>query len=205
MAPQPAEMAPSPCRGRWFTYANALTLVRLALVPALVMALSAGASTLGFLIFALAVVTDLLDGRVARRRGEVSALGGFLDHSTDALFVSAGLATLACSGNVPAVLPALILLALTQYALDSRVLAGRQLKTSWLGRWNGVAYYVLLGIPLARDGLGLPWPSAALVVLLGWGLVLSTLISMIDRAVAYLSGRRARDWPAARRAGRSQR
>jgi phosphatidylglycerophosphate synthase len=38
------------------------------------------------------VATDWLDGRIARRFGETSALGGFLDHVTDAAFVSLGLA-----------------------------------------------------------------------------------------------------------------
>ena len=35
-------------------------------------------------LFVVAVATDLADGRVARRRGEVTPLGGFADHAVDA-------------------------------------------------------------------------------------------------------------------------
>jgi len=94
---------------------------------------------------------------------------------------------------VPAILPALVLLAFVQYALDSRVLAGRALRTSLVGRTNGIAYYVLLGVPVVRDALALGWPPAGLVVGLGWLLVASTLVSMTDRALALLLKRRSRD------------
>jgi hypothetical protein len=52
---------------------------------------------------------------------------------------------------------------------------------SRLGRWNGIAYYVIVAVPLVRDALALAWPGAELVMALGWALVASTLASMIDR------------------------
>jgi phosphatidylglycerophosphate synthase len=176
-------------KSQWITRANALTGLRLALAPLLVWAICARHPLLALAVFALAVGTDLADGRVARRFGEASALGGFLDHVTDALFVAAGLAALAAAGLVPAVLPVLVLAAFAQYALDSRALAGRPLRASALGRWNGVAYFVLLGIPVVRDGVALAWPSDALVRALGWGLVASTLVSMLDRLNALRASR----------------
>ncbi|HEY8121784.1 MAG TPA: CDP-alcohol phosphatidyltransferase family protein [Myxococcota bacterium] len=171
-------------RARLATRANALTLVRLALAPALAWALATGAAALALACFALAVGTDLADGPIARRFGEVSALGGFLDHATDALFVASGLGALASLGLVPPALPALVVAAFAQYALDSRALAGRPLRASALGRWNGVAYFVLLGIPVVRDGLALGWPADALVRALGWLLVATTCVSMLDRLLA---------------------
>ncbi len=173
-----------PARTRLATRANALTGVRLLLAPLLVWAICTGAAVLALACFVLAVGTDLADGRVARRFGEVSALGGFLDHATDALFVALGLAALAYAGIAPAPLPALVLGAFAQYALDSRVHAGRPLRASSLGRWNGIAYFVLLGIPVVRDGLTLGWPADALVRALGWALVATTCASMLDRFAA---------------------
>jgi cardiolipin synthase len=172
------------------TRANALTGLRVLLAPLLVFAVCAGEARLALAAFVLAVATDVADGRVARRFGEASALGGFLDHATDALFVSAGLAALALAERVPAPLPPLVLAAFTQYALDSRGGSARgaplALRASALGRWNGVAYFVLLGIPVVRDGLGLGWPSGGVVRALGWGLVVSTALSMLDRLFAWL-------------------
>jgi phosphatidylglycerophosphate synthase len=176
-------------RPRLATRANALTGARLALAPVLVWAVCAGAPALAFACFALAVGTDLADGRVARRFGEASALGGFLDHATDALFVASGLGALASLGLVPLPLPALVLAAFAQYALDSRALAGRPLRASALGRWNGIAYFVLLGVPVVRDGLTLAWPADALVRALGWTLVATSCASMLDRAAALLRAR----------------
>lgn len=178
----PLESAP-----RFWTLANAITGTRVLSVPLLAAAVLAEARLAAAAVFVWAVVTDLVDGRLARRRGEVSNLGGLLDHSADALFCSVGLGALALTGVVPAPLPFLVALAFTQYLLDSRSIAGQPLRASFLGRWNGILYFVLLGIPVVRDALGLAWPGAALVAALGWALVVSTLLSMADRAWALLS------------------
>ena len=173
-----------PLRSRWWTRANALTALRLVAAPALAAAVLAGAPGLALFLFSLAVATDLLDGRVARRFGEASPLGGLLDHATDATFVTAGLGALACRGEVPLVLPGLVAAAFVQYTLDSRAVAGRPLRASALGRCNGIAYFVLLGVPVVRDGLGLGWPEASWVHALGLALVATSLVSMADRALA---------------------
>jgi phosphatidylglycerophosphate synthase len=166
---------------RWVTRANALTALRFAALPVLVAAILAGSPVGACALFALAVATDLLDGRVARRFGEATPLGGLLDHCADAAFVAAGLGALAWQGAVPAPLPLLVAAAFVQYVLDSRALAGRRLRASRLGRYNGIAYFVLLGIPLVRDALGLAAPGPAAVRALGWLLVATTLASMAER------------------------
>jgi phosphatidylglycerophosphate synthase len=172
------------------TLANAVTLTRVVCVPLMAAAVLGEAQLAAALIFAWAVATDLVDGRLARSRGEVSNFGGLLDHSTDALFCSVGLGALACVGVVPVPLPFLVALAFTQYMLDSRSIAGQPLRASFLGRWNGIFYFVMIGIPVVRDALGLGWPGDDLVMAIGWALVASTLVSMSDRLVALLSSRR---------------
>jgi phosphatidylglycerophosphate synthase len=165
----------------WTTRANALTLSRLLLVPALAGAVLHGAPGVAAAVFFAAVGTDLADGWVARRYGEVSAFGAFADHATDAAFVVTATAALAWSGVLPIWLPWLIAAAFAQYALDSRAIAASGLVPSRLGRWNGIAYYVIVAVPLVRDALALRWPGRELVLALGWVLVASTLVSMIDR------------------------
>lgn len=169
--------------------ANALTALRLVCGPLLVWALLVNAPVAAASLFWLAVATDLLDGRVARRAGDSSALGGFLDHVTDAAFVSLGLAALALRGEAPALLPVLVALAFLQYTLDSRVTRGNDLVASALGRWNGIAYFVPIGTVVVREALGLAWPSAGVVLALGWALVASTLLSMVDRLRAFMRSR----------------
>ena len=165
----------------WTTWANALTLTRLLLAPAVAAAVLHGAPGFAAALFFAGVGTDLADGWVARRYGEATSFGAFADHAVDAAFVATGAAALAWSGVLPAWLPWLIGAAFAQYALDSRALAASGLVPSRLGRWNGIAYYVIVAVPLVRDALALAWPGAELVMALGWALVASTLASMIDR------------------------
>jgi phosphatidylglycerophosphate synthase len=172
--------------------AHALTAARLLLtVPfALVMALGgARAAWLAALALALAITTDLLDGAIARRQGTASAAGGVFDHTTDCLFVTAGLAAAAMRGAVPWLLPMLVAAAFAQYVVDSYWLhRGRSLRTSRLGRWNGILYFAPLGGDiLVRLGLSGLRP---LVTLLAWGLVVSTICSMGERLWAVTTRRR---------------
>lgn len=183
----------APAAGEWRTRANALTVLRLAAAPACALAIVCGAPGVALALFALAVATDLTDGRVARRYGETSPLGGLLDHATDATFVSLGCAAIAAGGELPWLLPPMIVAAFVQYVVDSQ--SGRRaavpgarsrwsLRASALGRWNGIAYFVVLGIPVVRDGLALGWPPGVWVRALGWALVATTAVSMLDRLLA---------------------
>ena len=160
-------------------------------------------------IFWFAVATDLADGPIARRYGEASPLGGLLDHAVDATFCTMGLAAHAAAGVVPWPLPLLVATAFVQYTLDSRSLAGRPLRASRLGRWNGIAYFVAVAVPIVRDTFDWSWPGAALVWWLAAGLVVTTLVSMGDRAIALRAAltieRRVRDSRGAGRAVRSPR
>jgi phosphatidylglycerophosphate synthase len=165
----------------WSTRANALTLARLLLAPALAAAVLSGTPAVAAVLFFVAVGTDFADGWVARRYREESPFGGFADHATDATFVVIATAALARIGVLPAVLPWLIAAAFVQYALDSRVISASGLVASRLGRWNGIAYYVIAAIPIVRDALALGWPGRALVSALGWLLAASTVVSMVDR------------------------
>lgn len=134
-----------------------------------------------------AVASDLLDGFVARRTGTASAAGQLFDHSTDCLFVSAGLAGAAATGALPMLLPLLVVTAFVQYVLDSRFYhRQKSLRMSFLGRWNGILYFAPLVI-LALAGLA-PDTLASLLRdtarLVAWLLLFSTLASIADRALA---------------------
>ncbi len=177
----PAPPSP-PVHSGWLTLPNLLSLSRLPLAAIAGLAVLAEAALLAMMAFWLAVATDMADGRIARARGQVSALGGLFDHGSDALFVTTLLAVWSWQGEVPMCLPILVPLAFTQYMLDSRALSGQRLRASTLGRWNGVAYFVLAGVPTVRDGLGLAWPEMPMVRLLGWLLIVTTLVSIVERA-----------------------
>lgn len=71
-----------------------MTLFRIALIPVLVLALYmpyAWANELAVVLFIIASATDWLDGWWARRTGQTSSFGAFLDPVADKLMVSAAL------------------------------------------------------------------------------------------------------------------
>jgi phosphatidylglycerophosphate synthase len=66
--------------------ANVLSILRAGTPPAL---LALGTAPLGVALFAVAGASDVLDGRLARRRGETTRLGHWLDASGDGLVLGA--------------------------------------------------------------------------------------------------------------------
>src|SRR5712691_9892497 len=179
--------------------ANALTAARVLLaVPfAFLMARAdAWSAALAGLVLAAAITTDVLDGLLARRRGTATAAGRVFDHAADCLFVTTGLAAGALRSVFPWILAPLVAVAFAQYVVDSYWgHRGRALRTSALGRWNGILYFVPLGGDvLVRLGLRALGP---VVTVLAWTLVASTVISMGERLWALMrTWRTARGSPA---------
>ena len=171
--------------------AHLLTATRLAFAVPVAMALARPAFLSAGLLAALlgvAIASDYFDGMVARRRGTASSSGQVFDHATDWLFVTTGSAGAAMGGLVPFALPVLITVAFGQYVIDSYVVhRHKRLRMSAIGRWNGVFYFVpLVVLAGARLEVG-PWLTAALTVaarLISYALIVSTLISIVDRAPA---------------------
>src|ERR1700722_14499014 len=102
--------------------ANALTAIRLLLVLPFAFFMAQGdrrSAILALVAWVVALITDFLDGPIARRRGTVTAWSGTFDHTTDFLFVTSGLFAGASRGVFPWILPVLIVAAFSQYFIDS--------------------------------------------------------------------------------------
>jgi CDP-diacylglycerol--glycerol-3-phosphate 3-phosphatidyltransferase len=83
--------------------ANGLTVARMMLVPVFVWFLLAGGTsgrTVAFACFAVASVTDLLDGELARRRGLITDFGKIADPIADKALTGAALITLSYLGEL---------------------------------------------------------------------------------------------------------
>lgn len=84
---------------------NMLTMLRIAAIPLLAFLLLSPSRTAGFqaaAVFALASITDWLDGYLARRMEIVTVFGKFLDPIADKLIVMAALIMILPFGRVPA-------------------------------------------------------------------------------------------------------
>jgi CDP-diacylglycerol--glycerol-3-phosphate 3-phosphatidyltransferase len=163
--------------------ANALTTLRLLLVVPFAFFMAKGderSAIVALIVWVVALITDFLDGPIARRTGTVTALSGTFDHTTDFLFVTCGLFAGALRGAFPWILPVLITAAFSQYVIDSYwVHRQAKLRGSKLGRYNGMLYFVPTCMEILIR-LGLRFLRPALTILV-WLLVVSTLVSMGQR------------------------
>jgi CDP-diacylglycerol---glycerol-3-phosphate 3-phosphatidyltransferase len=142
---------------------NSLTLARIFLVPVLVAVLLTefeGRRVMGLpvelvagAIFGLASLTDWLDGYLARRRKQVTALGQILDPLADKLLISATLVSLVQLNLAPAWMVAVII--------------GREIAVTGL---RNLAYS--RGLTMPASGLGklkmAAQVTAILLLILGW-------------------------------------
>jgi CDP-diacylglycerol--glycerol-3-phosphate 3-phosphatidyltransferase len=94
-------------RVRVTNLANVLTLSRLVLVPVFLLTLFAGeghetpSRVAAFVIFTIAVVTDRLDGALARNYGMVTEFGTLADPIADKTLIGAALIGLSMLGDLP--------------------------------------------------------------------------------------------------------
>ena len=164
----------------FLTLANSLSIFRLVVAPVLAWMILSNRWLAASLLLILAILSDIFDGRIARRKNQDSAFGGLLDHSCDAFLVAVLLFVLSKTHGIPLFLPLLVLGSFLQYVLDSKALSGHKLRTSFLGRSNGIAYYVLASICIFTEGLGINL-SGNLFIVFAWVLISSTIVSMSER------------------------
>jgi CDP-diacylglycerol--glycerol-3-phosphate 3-phosphatidyltransferase len=135
---------------------NALTLLRIFFVPLLVAALVQEHGLFALAVFLAAAGTDLLDGYLARRWGQITTVGTLLDPIADKLLISAALVSLVQVRMVPAWMTILIIgreFAIT--GLRSIAAAeGYVIKANELGKTKLVAQVAAISLVL----LSMHWP-----------------------------------------------
>lgn len=164
------------------TLPNVVSLSRVAAIPVMAWAMLDDRGALALGLFGLVVISDTLDGFIARRMQQATTLGTLFDHGADATFVISVTALCAYLGLLPWFLPAVITVAFIQYVLDSHVLSGAQLRPSLIGRWNGISYFVVTGCAIFVHHYAQEAMVISLLRASGWLLVASTVISIGERA-----------------------
>ncbi len=86
----------------WWTWANLVTAIRLALIPVFLWLLfGTGHRALAAWLLGALGATDWVDGYLARRLHQVSAVGKVIDPVADRILVMVGLLAVAAAGGVP--------------------------------------------------------------------------------------------------------
>jgi CDP-diacylglycerol--glycerol-3-phosphate 3-phosphatidyltransferase len=166
---------------------NVLTLLRILLVPVLVVALlsaTPNGSALAAAVFALAAVTDGLDGYIARSRKDITTFGKVMDPIADKLLIAAALITLVGLHHVAAWV-AMVIIAREFAVSGLRVAAGQQgvvIPASPLGKLKTVTQVAAILAVIATGDHGAWWAQALLYV--------AVLVTVVSGADYFLNFRR---------------
>jgi CDP-diacylglycerol--glycerol-3-phosphate 3-phosphatidyltransferase len=169
--------------------ANALTVLRLGIVPVFVLFLLEGGDgwrIAAFIAFGIASLTDLLDGEIARRRGLITDFGKIADPIADKALTGSALLALSALGELPWWITAVILfreLAVT--GLRFWVIRRGVIAASRGGKAKTLLQVIAIGLYI------LPGPSAIVRGLVMAAALAVTLVTGIDYAARAIRLHRA--------------
>src|SRR4051794_5474639 len=158
---------------------NALTTLRILAVPVVVVALlgeTDNGDTLAAAVFALAALTDGLDGYIARSRNSITTFGKLMDPLADKLLIIGALLCLVSLGRLEAWV-AMVIIAREVAVTILRTIAaerGLVIAASWLGKAKTVLQIAAVIALIATN------PSPAWVDVLLYAAVAVTVISGAD-------------------------
>ncbi|RXZ68371.1 CDP-alcohol phosphatidyltransferase family protein [Agromyces albus] len=157
---------------RIWTIPNLLSMLRLALVPVFLVFIVRGDDIVALVVLVVASFTDLLDGYLARRLGQVTRLGQLLDPAADRLYIFAALIGLAARDLVPWWIVVLIVARDVFLLVLGVVLANHGYGPLPVHQLGKVATFALFfGLPVIM--LGFAFPAVAPVSEpIGWAITL---------------------------------
>jgi cardiolipin synthase (CMP-forming) len=95
--------------GQFFYLSNQLSLLRLVFIPFVILAILYAQYRAAFILVMIAGITDGMDGLLARRLGQQTALGSLLDPLADKLLLSSAFVALGVAQQIPLWLVILVL------------------------------------------------------------------------------------------------
>lgn len=135
-------------------------------------------------IFIIASLTDLIDGKIARKYGLVTNFGKFMDPLADKLLVSAAMIALVAMGRIPAwvviiiISREFIISGFRLVAADNRVV----IAANYWGKFKTTFQMVMVCLMIVDLSRFLPWMGLLTDVIMWIALVL-TVISLVDYLV----------------------
>ncbi len=168
---------------------NVLTVVRILLVPVLVVALlekTSGGDLLAAIVFAVASLTDAIDGYLARTRDSVTTFGKLMDPIADKLLIIASLVALVSLGRLEAWVAMVIIC--REFAVTAlRAAVGTQgvvISASPLGKLKTACQVLMVLLLIAVHGR--PWWLSLIVYV-------TVAVTLLSGADYFFGLRRALD------------
>ena len=171
---------------------NALTVLRLVMVPVFAWALLAHPDSVGWrvastVVFVVAILTDALDGKLARKYDLVTSFGKLADPIADKALIGAALIGLSLLGDLPWWVTAVILVReIGVTVLRFAVIRGGVIPASRGGKLKTLVQAVAIGLfvlPLQGQ-----WMTGAWAFM--WAAIVLTVVTGVDYVVAAVRGTR---------------
>ncbi|MGE0591026.1 MAG: CDP-alcohol phosphatidyltransferase family protein [Vicinamibacterales bacterium] len=174
---------------RYLTLPNQLTILRIVLIPPFVLLVVYGYPGWALLVFMVAGATDALDGLIARRAGQRSSLGAWLDPMADKLLLVTTFIVLTLPGidllhHLPLWLTVLMIsrdvVIVGVVAIVNMAVGHRTFRPSLLGKLATATYIVTAIVVMFYNFLG---RDSVLVDVVVWLTLALTLVSAADYIV----------------------
>ncbi|MDA2980802.1 MAG: CDP-alcohol phosphatidyltransferase family protein [Actinomycetota bacterium] len=160
---------------RIFTLANAVSVIRLMAIPVFLWLVIEDRLLIAFVLLVVAVLTDFVDGMIARHMNEITKLGQFLDPFADRLFIAATVIALAIQDVVPWWFVIAVMLRDALLGIGGVVMARYGAATLPVKWWGKVATFAML-VVLPLFLLGAVFPEVGEVTNpIAWVLALATV------------------------------
>lgn len=169
--------------------ANKLTLVRVVLVPvfiAFMMIDSLSTNIIGLIVFIIASLTDMLDGKIARKRNMITTFGKFSDPLADKMLTTAAFLVFMDKGYIIGGVWAIFIILVREFAVSGIRLAaaaeGEVIAASFWGKFKTVTQMlsIIIGIILMCLTFIPQSISVIITTVLVWICVLFTIISGVE-------------------------
>lgn len=148
---------------------NKLTLLRIIMILPFLLVLYLdvpGAAYIALTIFILASLTDMLDGKIARKYNLITDFGKFADPLADKMLVTAAMIWFVENGQMPGW--ALLIVILREFAVSGlRMVAsdkGRVIAAGWSGKVKTASTMVCIVIMFLPIPAALNWACIAVIV-----------------------------------------
>ncbi len=123
---------------------NILTVIRFIFIPSIVVSIIYDNYLLALILFTLSSLTDVLDGKIARKYNAISDFGKLMDPLADKLTQLSVLLTLSIKNIIPIWIVVILVLKETVMIAGASFLYGKSLVVSskWYGKLTTVLIYI---------------------------------------------------------------
>ena len=173
---------------------NKLTVARVVLIPFFVAFLLLSPSNEAFkwvalAIFIVASLTDMLDGKIARKYNLITDCGKFMDPLADKLLVCSAMICLIELSRIPSWIVVIIIA--REFVISGfRLIAadnGRVIAASYWGKFKTTFQMIMVILMIADLGNVLPWMNILTQIIM-WVALALTIISLVDYLKDVMSG-----------------